>query len=759
MSRSRSSLLGLAALAACLASPTQAFLISQSTQGVSLRHDVRITDHVVRTTVHEGWADVEEEMNLGPQASTTLGSPSPTANLTSWEIAGDFTLPEGSVLTGALLWNGGTILKAKLKGAAQADAEYEDIVDRNTIVLRPTDPLVIRKNGSNYAMKLYPVNWTGTRHLRVRYLVPLQTLGDAWKIPLGSAFAQEIAGRASQYELNIKNEGGTALRLERDGMKTPLSSATKLVDYPAARLAYTWSTPVPLYHAAYAAVLPQKGSIALATHMDSGAWKGGYVMYKGRLPDTLLAKSNLRQEILVLWKWNNPRTFVQTGWSGDEELSYHGRELLSQATNLLQSTRSLTNSSPLVRVGLVSDEGDTAAPRTFPLAGAQSDTFALLQDYLAGIDQQTLLHRYDPIGGTGTDVVNTAQDRKAGALRFASDLKIAFSLYSKDSGVVRHIAFVTAGPATDLADPTVALPTWPEGLTASAYARNLYTSSGAHWTGVDLPSLINQHALPATRQAVGTHPFAVPQSRVTWSLEFKAGDRRFSVDATTGLTGNASAILEFNGHALAPWEKTLSWTLYDETGTVLRTAEEPAANWIQLPKDSAVARLWGGSAKHWSETRRTRTVGEVYGFVDPNYSLLAVPADSLGAIAQARYGVGGVPFLLGSEIVVAKDTAKEPTTTTPGNPGSLGTIKGSLGGFSVRALAGSHGLRIALPAGLDASCLLVVRDLRGRILSQWSGARFASLRTLDWNAGTVRGMVTVELRTPAGRTVLAASIL
>lgn len=761
MSRSRSPVLGLAALAACLTAPTQAFLISQSTQGATLRHGVRLTDHTVRATIHEGWADIEEDLSLGPQASTTMGSATPTANLDSWEVAGDFTLPEGSVLTGAFLWNGNTILKAKLKGAAQADAEYEDSVRRNPIVIRPLgDPLIIRKNGANYSMKLYPVKWTGTRRMRVRYLVPLQADGDGWKIPFGSAFAQEVAVRPSQYELDIDNQGGTALRLGRDGMLTPLTRSTKLVDYPAPRTAsFSWS-PAPIYHAPYTAVLPQKGSIALATRMDSGSWKGGYLMYKGRLPDTLLAKSSLRQEILVLWKWNNPRHFVQTGWGGGEELSNAGYTAIDQAAKIQGFARSLVTSSTSIRVGLVADEGDTALPRIFPLAGAESDTFARLQDYLGGIDEPTLLRRFDPATSTLSGTANAAKDRKEGALRFAGDLKIAFSLYSQDSGVVRHIVFVAAGSASDLADPSVVLPDWPAGLTASLDPYWNGSSYGTHWTGINLPALVQSHELPLERRNT-LLGYTTPRSRLTWNLEFQAGERRFGVDGVTETNSlGARPLVEFNGHAASAWNKSLSWTLYDESGKVVRTAFEPAANWIDLPDDSAVARLWGGSTKHWSETWKTRTVGEVFGFVDPSYSLLAVPSDSLGMTLQAQYQYAGLPFLRGSEILRAIDSGKEATTTPTTNPpNTLNLLAKGLAGFSVRALTGSRGLRIALPAGLDASCLLVVRDLRGRILSQWSGARLASLRTLDWNAGIVRGMVTVELRTPAGRTVLAASIL
>lgn len=765
MSRSRHSLVGLAALAAVLTSPSQAFLFSQSTQGTGLKHDVRLVDHVVRATVHEGWADVEEDLSLGPQASTTTGSQIPTTNLDSWEIAGDFTLPEGSVLTGALLWNGGTILKAKLKGNAQADSAYEAIVDRNaTQIVRPSDPLVIRKNGNNYAMKLFPVNWNGTRHLRIRYLVPLRTDGDGWSIPLGSAFANEAVGHPSQYQMDIDPRGSSALQLKREGMQIPLTRSTKLLDYPNVRGVSLWSTsPAPSYHTPISVALPQKGSIALSTRMDSGSWKGGYVIYKGHLPDTLLAKSSLRQELVVLWKWNSPRSFVSLkSIDGEKQLTPHGQELLAQAVALSGSTKALAQSSPQVRIGLVSDEGDSSAPRQFALSSWASDTFARMQDYLGSLNQDSILNRYQPLPGGAPSETELARERRNGATRFASDLRIAFSLYSADSNVVRHIAFVTAGPANDLPDPFIDLPTWPIGLTASAYTRNLYTPQGAHCSGVDLPTLITQHALPASRQNNAV-AFPVPLQRVSWNLEFKAGPSSLSIDAVTGAYDRnaGNRLVEFNGHARAAWDSNLTWSLYDESGRLLRTAQEPPSNWIQLPDDSAVARLWGGSRSHWSESWQARNVGHVFGFVDPSYSLLAIPSDSLGARLQAQYQLSGVPNLRGSEIFPAQDSGTEMATSNPAptDPRTTSLSKTALAGFSVRTRTGGHGLRIVLPAGLDASSQLVIRDLNGRILARWSGTRLMALLTIDWSAGIARGMLFVELRTGSLRTVQTASIL
>ncbi len=762
MSRPTSTRIAIAAAIAGLALPSHAYLRSQSTQGWQLRHDVRIHDHVVRATIHEGWADVEEEIAIGTQ--TASGSATPTENLSTWEIAGQFTLPEGSVVTGALLWNGRTILKAKLKGTSQAATEYEAVVDRNTAPIpQPRDPLLIEKIGDNYSMKLYPVDWNGSRRMRIRYMVPLQSSGDGWTIPVGSAFAQEAAGHADQYELDIENQGGAALRLERDGMLTPFSSTTKLVDYPEVQ-SYPWWDPAPAYHAPYSVVLPQKGSIALATAHDSGAWQGGYVMYKGRLPDSLLAKSHLRQEILVVWKWNEPGSFVQDyGWG--KQVSSNGYQMLEQAGQLMSATAQLGRASTLVRVGLLADEGDSRKLKRFGLSRWGTDTFALMQEYLGSLNQDTILARYDaaPYGSTGS-TGDASRIRKEGAKRLAADLTIAFSMYSADSGVVRHIAFVSCGPSSDIPDPSIALPAWPEGLTASTW--NVWSWNGygygAHWPGADLPTLVAEHQLAADRRLDNWLPFPVPLTRVTWNLEFAAGERVFSIDAVTGLQTGAGANtqIEFNGHARSPWNRKLSWKLFDENGNLVRTAEEPADNWIQLPADSSIPRLWGGSSRHWSESWRTRSVGGIFGFVDATHSLLALPSDSLGASLQERYRDGGVPFLLGSEIF-GTDLGDGTEPTDPQDPVASVRSKANIAGFVVLGLAGGRGLSIRLPEGLDASSELVIRDLNGRILARWNAEQLKSLRDIDWNApiGAARGTLLVELRTGHLRSVQTASIL
>lgn len=754
--------IGLAAALAGLATPSHSYLWSQSTRGTQLRHDARILDHQVRATVHQGWADVEEDLVLGTQPSADSWNPAPTDNLDSWEITGQFNLPEGSVVTGALLWNGGTVLKAKLKGASTASGEYEAVVDRNTApVFRPTDPLLIEKVGDNYNMKLYPVDWNGSRKLRIRYLVPLQASDDGWKIPIGSAFAQEAAGHAQQYEIDIDNQGGEGLKLERDGMSMPLSRTIKVADYPLVQSS-TWWNPAPAYHAPFSVILPQKGSIALATSHDSGEWKGGYVMFKGKLPDSLLANSSLRQEFLVVWKWNDPNSYVvDYGWGKD--LSTYGYQLVEQASSLVASTAQLGRASKTVKVGLLADEGDGKAAKTFGLSRWGSDTFALMQDYLGSFDQQSVLDRFNASsGGTGSSS-NAAKARKEGAKRLAADLKIAFSMYSSDSGVVRHIVFVTCGPASDIPDASVSLPDWPEGLTASAWnSYSWYGYSGAHWPGADLPTLVQSHEVPSERRIDSWLPFAIPNVRVTWNLEFNAGNLAYSIDAVTGLENGASnSTVEFNGHARSPWSQDLSWKLYDRQGNLLGTRQEPAGNWIQIPSDSSVARLWGGSRRHWSEIWHTRTVGNVFGFVDPAHSLLALPSDSLGSDLQAAYATRGVPFLLPSEIFGIQLGGGE-GTIEPEDPPVSGTIsKSTIAGFVVRTLRGGRGLSIRLPQGLDASSELVIRDLNGRILAHWNAEQLKSLRDIDWNApiGAARGTLLVELRTGHLRSVQTASIL
>ncbi len=74
-----------------------------------------------------------------------------------------------------LVWYKDRILKGKLKTTAHARKDYEEVVDRNSAIPPPPrDPVLLEWiRNDNYDISIFPVEWGGTRKLRIRYLVPI----------------------------------------------------------------------------------------------------------------------------------------------------------------------------------------------------------------------------------------------------------------------------------------------------------------------------------------------------------------------------------------------------------------------------------------------------------------------------------------------------------------------------------------------------------------------------------------------------------
>ncbi|MBD3317261.1 MAG: hypothetical protein GF344_15855 [Chitinivibrionales bacterium] len=93
------------------------------------------------------------------------------------EIFGEFEMSPGTAIRSMLLWQGNTILKAKLKDRTAADSAYEEVVDRRRTQIVPRDPALIESLGGNrYRFKIYPVALARSRKIRILYTVPLRPL-------------------------------------------------------------------------------------------------------------------------------------------------------------------------------------------------------------------------------------------------------------------------------------------------------------------------------------------------------------------------------------------------------------------------------------------------------------------------------------------------------------------------------------------------------------------------------------------------------
>jgi len=142
---------------------------SQSTQGATWLGTAAITEEKMNVTIYRNYLDVELDWVFKAD-----GTAAPAEYGDALEIVGNINLVQGSVVVGMLVWYKDKVLKAKLKRKADARKDYEEVVDRNAIVPpRPRDPVMLEYLGrDNYDISIFPLKFQGTRHLRMRYLVP-----------------------------------------------------------------------------------------------------------------------------------------------------------------------------------------------------------------------------------------------------------------------------------------------------------------------------------------------------------------------------------------------------------------------------------------------------------------------------------------------------------------------------------------------------------------------------------------------------------
>lgn len=143
---------------------------SQATQGPAWTGTAEIVSERYVMTVHPDYLEVELDWEFG------VGGSKPAQHEKALEIVGNLNFEANSSVTGMLVWYQDLILKGKLKTTAHARKDYEEVVDRNApIAPKPRDPVLLEWiRQDNYDISIFPVEWGGTRKVRIRYLVPMQ---------------------------------------------------------------------------------------------------------------------------------------------------------------------------------------------------------------------------------------------------------------------------------------------------------------------------------------------------------------------------------------------------------------------------------------------------------------------------------------------------------------------------------------------------------------------------------------------------------
>lgn len=714
-------------LLAALAGPSQADATWQTTKttvGGFNSGACGLERGSLRVKVHASHLDVEEELEV-----STLGAVDAGNDPNTLEIVGTFTLPAGSTLVGGLLWDGDRMLESKLLDRKAADSLYEKMVQRNSSPPpRPRDPLILELVGKDsYRLRIYPVKLGGSRRFRLRYQLPPRIGAEGLEMRLLTVSGGLFPGLATSIPATLEPGGDVRKTVLVEGqgrvtLELPRTRFFRVQDLGQSGHWDGWSWS-PGSSILLLPVDPLR-QVMVKTRFDAGTFAGHYLNLYATVDDAVIKALGQRVEVVVLWKWHNPSTWLQRNEWG----SYHTdavRQAQAQAEQLLQFHDAL--GTPGIKVGLLHDDS-RSAPRGFKAASRGEEEYARSGEYLRSLQGNYVADFVNGIRLLSGGKPNRAADVQASKDRFQANLRLVRTLYSAETGVVRHLVLVSAGHdyVVEERDMNAAFADLLGGPVSVAG----FAGAGFAQAGFDLWEARRDHPYRGTliSTAWGEVPGLPPMNlNVVVRNERKAYD--FGIRCEGGL-GMSCGSLEFHGKSDSPWSDSLEWEAFDLAGKALGKAKTGPVQ-IGRPGDTAIATLWAGSDAPFSE-KKELPLGPVYGFVDRWASMLALEKDSLGGDRARLYADTGVPRIANKDIRdVVPNYAAGQGPGNPGNPTSIADL-GAIADPSAWRFerSGSGELTLRVP-GLEHGRLvrLEVFDIQGRRIGSWSlRSHFGALR-------------------------------
>ncbi|QQS03071.1 MAG: hypothetical protein IPK50_12185 [Fibrobacterota bacterium] len=725
-----------------LAGESQAVLEGFSREKV--RANVKLNSSHIRATVGPQWVDVEEEAEL-------VLSPSRGDTSRVFQIRGTLQFPSGAVVVGCVVWRDDTAFQAKLRPQEQAEGVVLDIIVNDTNSFSKDPVLLEHDNLDRYYLRAYPFLPQGYRRIRIRYLLPVQAMtGEVEVFPI---FSQVTGGLPRDWVLDTRGQPDS-LRMVQSGMASPLKS-------PGSRpLSFSNTGKVSLVWGRNDLPGAER---AVFDRFKGGTWAGDYAMFSGVIPDSIASRASRRAEIVVLWRWIDAETFLDPCWgenpiTGEPEasrcLSEHGQRALVQAAEIRKlAERTIARGH---RFSLVVDHGLDDTCRVFKLADSTVRASWDIRNWLTGVDADYLQFRIP----SSTASTTSSQALEANQIRFASDVSKVGTVFSKDSGWVRHLVVTTTGPIVTGGD--FLEPPDLSGLPSDVSIRsNLFDSiemewsdqkqafveagfARSRWPGVDLTqaeamrpgvdmALVDGVWLPRMREILSGR-LLIETDKTPIEVHFQS---------VRGTDGRWPISLNAFAGTLA---KEIQAELYaEQSSTIAKWSIFP--RWLELSQDSIVPRLWALSSGRVSNVPRfitPNTLANTYGYVDGIYSLLAIPPDTLGRARSLAMADSGVPFLAPTDIFTRagyRDGPISPIVRTP---------VPKVGQPQARWL-GARKLRVDFD-GLSVQIAEVI-DVQGRVLAKLGQESLQGMGHVDIDLSNLigrKGLVIVRLATASG---------
>ncbi|MBD3346517.1 MAG: hypothetical protein GF401_15795 [Chitinivibrionales bacterium] len=683
---------------------------SQSTQGVPWNGTSKIIRELFRITVYPDYLDIELDWEFD------VNGVEPDSFKNALEIVGNINLERGSVVTGMLLWNGDDILKAKLKSVEEARKQYEEVVDRDAdIPPPPRDPVIFEYGWApdNYYMSIFPVSWGGTRKMRMRYLIPSQELNGTTKIGFPHAFSDN-----AEYVIYKGSEVSSFYLESSSGAMQEITADSMTLEPGAGRYSYNcfrYITPQ---------LFTQTGSRLYVSNFSTARLSGEMVHFIGMTPDNIVFNSALKEEFVILWRWNN-----------SEVLSRYGKQIVEQSNLLQQFLIALHEKKK--KVALIIDKGGNERI-IFNLDRKGGPEYSRMMSFLYEIGTRQF---GNPQSGRGPQLTQAQIDSIVAKSfsEFENALQEALSLFTNNTGVLRHLILVTAGPEWIREKRNVGSIAWDPSIEVSGliehlqkyqwFNASLYPPQKLFWPGVDINAFaaMYNHSLTATAVlSNGTNSCSTYVRSDTRSSYFNYR-QRYRMPS-----------YELKLFTAEPLERRIHWNIYLNGTSFASFTEKPLA--IESGDPMQYARLVGADRNLlFLGSEKPSSMAATLGFVDEEYALLALEEDVLPDSVAEHYVTRGVPDLLAEDIFPSADDTLA-SIEAEGN--SVTDVKNtSLNGKKLVNGIHAQVTGRSLVLHFDWSVIenpeqlsIMLFTVTGKLIRRWNYTDIAGMNRVEWTA-------------------------
>jgi len=589
---------------------------SQSTQGDYWRGSAKIIKEQYNITVYPDYLDVELDWEF--EVGMGYSSSGPDSFKNALEIVGNLNLEDRATVVGMITWYKGDILKGKLKTRKSAREQYEQVVERNSDAPPPPrDPVLLEWiRDDNYDISIFPVEFGGTRKVRIRYLIPAFTKDGDNKIGYPHAFTNgaKVQIKKATGLKGYRIESGSSSASYENSEYVFLNNSKHAFRYGSNRISHI----VPLLEN------EPLGSIMYTGRFSTPTFSGQMAHVTTMDGETALQMAQIPTDYVILWRWNHPQ------W-----LERYARQIVEQSYLLQEFLISLDKAN--MRAALIIDK-EGGERIIFMLDKKGSAEYNRMIVYLSKLSNR---HIVEPPESAGSD--QSTYDISKAVREFNYALKAAQSLFNSKSKTMKHLLILTAGPKAiskyistefEQIDQSINVAL----LTSFAHQKltiNIgydYAAEYAYWPGVNLDQFVKNHT-------TGLKVYAsISNSEQSIKIEVLSDQP----NASRYCPNSGSKQMHIYSDKFL--KSHIRWSIYQGNSMITEFIERPRI--IVMKQAIQYARMIGSSqnlvplAKHMPSS-----MASTLGFIDDKYALVALEEDALPTEEAVLYANAGVPTL------------------------------------------------------------------------------------------------------------------